>query len=43
MLEYDPNQRVTLKDALRHHFFDKLSYYHKMADEASKHILRLEI
>jgi hypothetical protein len=43
MLEYDPTQRVTLKDGLRHHFFDKLSFYQKMADDASRHILRLEI
>ena len=43
MLEYDPAQRVTLKDVLRHHFFDKLSFYQKLADDASRHILRLEI
>jgi serine/threonine protein kinase len=40
MLEYDPAQRVTLKEALRHPFFDKLSFYQKLSDDASRHILR---
>ena len=42
MLEYEPDRRMTLKDALRHPFFDRLSVLHKFED-VSKHILRLQI
>jgi serine/threonine protein kinase len=42
MLEYDPERRIMLKDALKHPFFDSLSVYQKL-EEVSKHILRLQI
>jgi CDC-like kinase len=42
MLEYDPDRRITLKDAIKHPFFDSLSVYQKL-EEVSKHILRLQI
>ena len=47
MLEYDPQNRITLKDALRHPFFDKLAYTHPgslpVDGDISRHILRLQI
>ena len=47
MLDYDPQTRITLKDALRHPFFDKLAYTHAESlpvdGEISRHILRLQI
>ena len=47
MLDYDPQTRIPLKDALRHPFFDKLAYTHAESlpgdGEISKHILRLQI
>ena len=42
MLEYETDRRMTLKVALKHPFFDKLSMYQKLED-VSKHILRLQI
>ena len=42
MLEYEPDRRMTLKEALRHPFFDRLSGFQKPED-ISKHILRLQI
>ena len=42
MLEYDPDRRIGLKEALKHPFFDSLSVNHKL-EEVSKHILRLQI
>jgi len=42
MLEYDPERRITLKDSLKHPFFDRLSVFQKL-EEVSKHILRLQI
>jgi len=42
MLEYEPDRRLSLKDALRHQFFDRLSVVQKLED-VSKHILRLQI
>ena len=45
MLDYDPTFRITLKETLRHHFFDKTA---KAATAStcsalSRHILRLQI
>lgn len=42
MLDYDPDRRMTLKEALKHPFFDRLSVFQKL-EEVSKHILRLQI
>jgi len=42
MLDYDPERRLNLKDALKHPFFDRLSVFQKL-EEVSKHILRLQI
>lgn len=42
MLEYEPDRRLTLKEALKHPFFDRLSVFQKL-EEVSKHILRLQI
>lgn len=42
MLEYEPDRRMILKEALRHPFFDRLSVFQKLED-VSKHILRLQI
>ena len=42
MLDYDPERRMTLKEALKHPFFDRLSVFQKL-EEVSKHILRLQI
>ena len=42
MLEYEPDRRMTLKEVLRHPFFDRLSGFQKPED-VSKHILRLQI
>jgi len=42
MLDYDPDRRITLKEALKHPFFDRLSVFQKL-EEVSKHILRLQI
>ncbi|XP_037812397.1 serine/threonine-protein kinase PRP4 homolog isoform X11 [Lucilia sericata] len=36
MLEYEPSQRVTLGEALRHPFFDKLPPHQRVGDPASK-------
>uniref|UniRef100_A0A1I8Q0F9 dual-specificity kinase n=1 Tax=Stomoxys calcitrans TaxID=35570 RepID=A0A1I8Q0F9_STOCA len=36
MLEYEPSQRVTLGEALRHPFFDKLPPHHRLGDAAIK-------
>ncbi|GBP14976.1 hypothetical protein EVAR_6626_1 [Eumeta japonica] len=30
MLEYEPNQRITLRDALKHPFFNKLPAHHRL-------------
>ena len=47
MLDYDPQSRITLKDALRHPFFDRLAYTHPGSlpenGDISRHILRLQI
>ena len=47
MLDYDPQSRISLKDALRHPFFDKLAYTHPGSlpenGDISRHILRLQI
>ena len=47
MLDYDPQTRIALKDALRHPFFDKLAYTHPGLlpgdGDISRHILRLQI
>jgi hypothetical protein len=43
MLEYEPAARIALRDALRHHFFDGLSFQLRMADDVARHILRLQI
>ena len=47
MLDYDPQTRISLKDALRHPFFDKLAYTHPSSTpgdgDISRHILRLQI
>jgi len=42
MLEYEPDRRMVLREALRHPFYDRLSVYQKLED-VSKHILRLQI
>jgi len=42
MLDYEPDRRLTLKEALKHPFFDRLSVFQKL-EEVSKHILRLQI
>jgi len=42
MLDYEPDRRMSLKEALRHPFFDRLSVFQKLED-VSKHILRLQI
>jgi len=42
MLDYEPDRRILLKDALRHPFFDRLTVFQKLED-MSKHILRLQI
>ena len=42
MLDYEPEKRMTLKEALKHPFFDRLSVFQKL-EEVSKHILRLQI
>ncbi|XP_064090537.1 dual specificity protein kinase CLK2-like isoform X1 [Macrobrachium nipponense] len=34
MLEYEPDQRITLGEALRHPFFDKIAAIHRLGDEA---------
>ncbi|XP_065372157.1 probable dual specificity protein kinase madd-3 isoform X6 [Calliphora vicina] len=36
MLDYEPSQRVTLGEALRHPFFDKLPPHQRVGDPASK-------
>ncbi|XP_068218753.1 probable serine/threonine-protein kinase dyrk2 isoform X2 [Palaemon carinicauda] len=33
MLEYEPDQRITLAEALRHPFFDKLSAHQRLGDD----------
>ena len=43
MLEYEPGQRVRLKEALRHPFFDRLAGHERHSDDLSRHILRLQI
>jgi CDC-like kinase len=42
MLDYEPDRRLSLKEALKHPFFDRLSVFQKLED-VSKHILRLQI
>ena len=42
MLDYEPDRRMSLREALRHPFFDRLSVFQKLED-VSKHILRLQI
>ena len=42
MLDYEPDKRLILKDALKHPFFDRLSVFQKLED-VSKHVLRLQI
>ena len=47
MLDYDPTFRITLKETLRHHFFDKTvvpgSKASSVSSHLSRHILRLQI
>jgi len=43
MLEYEPHQRITLKEGLRHPFFDRLAGHERHSDDLSRHILRLQI
>lgn len=43
MLEYEPCHRVTLKEALKHPFFDRLAGHERHSDDLSRHILRLQI
>ena len=46
-LDYDPTFRITLKETLRHHFFDKTVVAGSKASSVwshlSRHILRLQI
>lgn len=32
MLEYEPSQRITLKEAMLHPFFDKISAHHRLGE-----------
>ena len=43
MLEYEPQHRSGLKEALRHAFFDRLAAYERSPEDLSRHVLRLQI
>ena len=43
MLDYEPQHRVTLKEGIRHPFFDRLAGHERHSDDLSRHILRLQI
>lgn len=34
MLEYEPDQRISLGEAIRHPFFDKIAAHHRLGDGA---------
>ncbi|MCP6116973.1 hypothetical protein NL387_27175, partial [Klebsiella pneumoniae] len=36
MLEYEPSQRVTLRDALKHPFFNKLPPHQRLGNERAR-------
>ena len=43
MLEYEPAHRISLKEALKHPFYDRLAGHERHSDDLSRHILRLQI
>ena len=43
MLEYEPQHRISLKEALKHPYFDRLAGHERHSDDLSRHILRLQI
>ena len=43
MLEYEAQHRITLKESLKHPFFDKLAGHERHSEDLSRHILRLQI
>lgn len=42
MLEYEPCQRITLREALNHPFFDKIPPHQRLGDEVGAGDTRLE-
>ena len=43
MLEYEAQHRITLKETLKHPFFDRLAGHERHSQDLSRHILRLQI
>jgi len=43
MLEYEAQHRITLKESLKHPFFDRLAGHERHSEDLSRHILRLQI
>lgn len=35
MLEYEPSERITLKEALKHPFFDKISPHQRLGEQGA--------
>lgn len=42
MLEYEPSQRITLREALCHPFFDKIPPHQRLGEEVGGGDIRLE-
>jgi len=42
MLEYEPSERVTLKEAMKHPFFDKIPGHHRLGDHGAAGDVRRE-
>ena len=43
MLEYESPHRITLKETLKHPYFDRLAGHERHSEDLSRHILRLQI
>jgi len=43
MLEYESPHRITMKEALKHPYFDRLAGHERHSEDLSRHILRLQI
>lgn len=40
MLEYEPSERITLKEALKHPFFDKIAPHQRLGEQGAGDIRR---
>lgn len=42
MLEYEPSERITLREAMRHPFFEKIPQHHRLGEQGGAGDMRRE-